>query len=139
MAGVSKSKKSVLRIVQAVLQVVFNILFYIIIILFAMYLSRNVYDFSYQIFGNVPAQEAPGQTVSFKINKGEDIVKLSERLKEENLIINPYSFAIRVKITVGKRQPILPGTYKLNSSMTYDEIIAIITNSELTAENGVKP
>lgn len=139
MAGISNSTKSILRVIQIILQVIFNILFYIVVILFAIYLSRNVYDFSYQIFGNVPAQEAPGQQVIFKIQKGEDIIEISKGLKKENLIVNPYSFIARVKISVGKRQPIVPGTYELNSSMTYDEIIAIITNTESTAENGAIP
>lgn len=139
MAGISNSTKSILRVIQIILQVIFNILFYIVVILFAIYLSRNVYDFSYQIFGNVPVEEAPGQTVSFEIKKGEDIFNISKKLKRDNLIVNPYSFTARVKISVGKRQPIVPGIYELNSSMTYDKIIAIITNTESKAENGVIP
>lgn len=135
MAAISKSTKSTLRIIQIILQVTFNILFYIVIFLLIIRLSGEVYDFSYQIFGNVTVEEAPGHKVTFEVEKGESVLSLSRRLEEKSIVINPYSFAVRAKLTVGKRHPILPGTYKLNTSMTYDEILAVLTNTELTTDD----
>ena len=135
MAAISKSTKSALRIVQIVLQVTFNIFFYMVVFLLVIRLSGAVYDFSYQIFGDVTVEEVPGHKVTFEVEKGESVLSLGRRLGEERLVVNPYSFAVRAKLTVGKRHPILPGTYKLNTSMTYDEILAVLTNTELTTDD----
>ena len=81
----------------------------------------------YQIFGEVSVQKAPGTDLEFTINEGESTMAIAQRLEYGKLVVNKYSFYIRAKLdTAGAG--ILPGTYELNTSMTYGEILSVITS-----------
>ena len=131
MTAVSKRTKSILSTLKIIVQVVFNILMYTLIILVAIRLCTAVYDFSYQIFGSVTVDEAPGTDMAFEITSGEGTMELATDLESKGLIADKYTFYVRAKISTGSRKPILPGSYKLNTSMTYDEIISVITNESV--------
>lgn len=131
MTAVSNRTKSILSTLKIIVQVVFNILMYTLIILVAIRLCTAVYDFSYQIFGSVTVEEAPGTDMAFEIASGEGTMELASDLVSKGLIADKYTFYVRAKISTGSRKPILPGSYKLNTSMTYDEIISVITNESV--------
>jgi hypothetical protein len=87
--------------------------------------SIFVYDFTYQVFGDVVVEEAPGVNVEITIPEGTSTMELASKLEMNRLVVNRYSFYIKVKLLNYK---ILAGTYHLNTSMTYDDIINTITN-----------
>ncbi len=132
MAAVSNRTKSMLGTLKVIVQVVFNILMYTLIILVAIQLCTAVYHFSYQIFGSVTVEDAPGTDMAFEIESGEGTMELATDLESKGLIADKYTFYVRAKISTGSRKPILPGAYKLNTSMAYDEIISVITNESIT-------
>lgn len=132
MTAVSNRTKSILSILKIILQVVFNILMYTLIIIVVIRLSTAVYDFSYQIFGNVSVEGAPGTDMPLEIKSGEGTMDLAKDLENKGLIVDKYTFYVRAKISTGSSKPILPGSYKINTSMTYDEIISVITNESKT-------
>ncbi len=132
MTAVSNRTKSILGTLKIITQVVFNILMYTLIILVAIQLCTAVYDFSYQIFGRVTVDQAPGTDMAFEIDSGEGTMELATDLESKGIIADKYTFYVRAKLSTGSRKPILPGTYKLNTSMTYDDIISVITNESVT-------
>ncbi|MFA9463026.1 MAG: endolytic transglycosylase MltG [Velocimicrobium sp.] len=134
MTAVSNRTKLILNILKIIVQVIFNILIYTVIIIMAIRLCTAVYDFSYQIFGNMAIEEAPGTDFPIEINKGEGTMKLATDLENKGLIVDKYTFYVRVKLSTSSRKPILPGIYKLNTSMSYEEIISVITNESTTTE-----
>ena len=87
--------------------------------------SCALYDFTYQVFGDVVVEEAPGVNVEITIPEGTSTMELASKLEMNRLVVNRYSFYIKVKLLNYK---ILAGTYHLNTSMTYDDIINTITN-----------
>ena len=131
MAAVSKNTKRTMRTIGGVIQIIMNVLFYVIAIIVVMRFSTVAYELSYQVFGNVTVQEAPGVNKVVTISPGTSSFEIAEMLEEEGLVVNKYSFFIRTKITISNRHPIMPGTYTLNTAMPYETIIEIITGMEV--------
>ena len=125
---ITNSGTATLRIVRLVLLVILNIIVYALIILGVGKLCTTTYQFTYQVFGDTIVDPPPGLDVEFVINKGETAMSLATKLEQNRLVKNKYSFYIRARLVVSDKKPIMPGKYLLNSSMTYDEILEIITN-----------
>ena len=83
------------------------------------------YDFAYQVFGDVAVESAPGRDVKVTIMKGESSMNIAEKLKDAKLIVDKYSFYVKLKL---KEYDIMPGTYVLNTSMSYDQVLDVITD-----------
>lgn len=128
MAG---SQRAVLSGVKVIFSIILSLIFYGLIIFAVSRLCVQTYGFGYQIFGNVTAAEAPGTDVDFTVNEGEATMSVASRLEYNKIIVNKYSFYLRAQIDAhgGGKAAILPGTYELNTSMNYEEILSIITNS----------
>lgn len=118
------------------LHVMFNIFLYGLLVWGMIFFTKEAYEFSYQIFGNVAVAEEPGTDVMITIRRGDTTKEIAELLEYKRVIANRNSFFIRAKLMVNDTDPILPGVYKLNTSMNYGEIIETITNpSENMDEN----
>ncbi len=130
------SAQLVLKITSFILRLLLNILFYIVVIILITMASKLTYNFCYQIFGQVTASAEPGRDVEIRINKGESSLNIAGKLELNKMIVNKYSFYVKAKL---KRHTIMPGTYTLNTSMTYDEIFDVITvplAEETGSDNG---
>ncbi|MFV0342928.1 MAG: endolytic transglycosylase MltG [Anaerocolumna sp.] len=118
------SAQLVLRVTLGIIKILLNILFYVVVVVLVMKASGITYDFTYQIFGQVTAAPSPGNDVKIQIKKGEATLNVAQKLEDNKLIKNKYSFYVKAKL---QSHSIMPGTYSLNTSMTYDEIFEIIT------------
>ncbi|MEG1991891.1 MAG: endolytic transglycosylase MltG [Acetivibrio sp.] len=128
MATTTNRTKSALGVLKIIIQIIWNILLYTIIIIGVFRISGVVYDFSYEIFGNVTVDSLPGKDMPIEIRSGEGTKELAQKLENMGIIVNKNTFFVRAKLSIGSRKPILPGSYRLNTSMTYEEIISVITN-----------
>ncbi len=136
----SKSKKKnsnigtgiALSFTSFMLQMFVAILFYVIVILLVSNLSSTAYDFCYEIYGTVTVDKAPGTDVTFVVEEGESTLNVAKKLELNQIIVNDYTFFIRTKFS-GKT--IFPGTYILNTSMSYEEILDVIADYETALEN----
>ncbi len=130
MATISKSRKKMIKSIALMLQIIWNVLFYILVIFILIRFSATAYELAYQVFGNITVQEAPGINKVIEIEEGTSSFEIADMLEKEGLVVNKYSFFIRTKITISKKRPIMPGTYTLNTSMPYETIIDILTGME---------
>lgn len=125
MATNTTSAKLTLKVANLILRLLLNALFYIIVIILTVNVSRAAFDFTYQLYGPVIAEAHPGTDVFFEIKQGEKTMDIASKLELKMLIKNKYSFYLKTKL---EKSNIIPGTYALNTSMTYGEILAIITD-----------
>jgi UPF0755 protein len=95
------------------------------VIILIVNVSRTAFEFTYQLYGPRTVDEAPGREIYFQIKKGESTMDIANKLDLQNAIVNKYSFYVKTKL---QNETIMPGTYIIDSSMTYDEILAIITD-----------
>ena len=128
MTSKSAKKNKLPKGVKITFHIVFSICFYAVILWGIMQVTKSAYDFSYQIFGNIAMDSAPGTDVLITIRQGDTTKYIAELLEYKSIIKNKYSFFIRAKLMVNDSDPILPGVYKLNTSMNYGDIIEMITN-----------
>ncbi len=135
MASGQRSTVTALKAVRVIFGIVLSFIFYMLIIFAISRMCMYAYDFSYQVFGNVTASEAPGTDVEFTVNDSESTMSVASKLEYNKLIVNKYSFYLRAQLNASGSagKPILPGTYNLNTSMNYDEILSAITDPEMAA------
>jgi UPF0755 protein len=125
MAANTTSAKATLKITSFILRLLMNIIFYILVIILIVNVSKKAYEFTYQLYGPVSVEEKPGREIIFQINKGESTMDIASKLEINRAIVNKYSFYLKTKL---QNLNIMPGTYVINSSMTYREILDIITD-----------
>ena len=77
------------------------------------------------MFGSVAVDPEPGRDREFQISTGESTMDIANKLENGNFIVNKYSFYFKTNF---KEYLVQPGTYLLNTSMVYDEILAVITD-----------
>lgn len=117
--------KIAMDIVGFILHLLLNIIFYAIVI-FAVYkVGITAREFCYQVFGAYTMDAKPGINMEITIEEGASTMEVAAALEMNRVIPNRYSFYLKVQLMKHK---ILAGTYILNTSMTYDEILEQITN-----------
>ncbi len=125
MAQKNDGAKIAIDIIGFILHLLLNIIFYAVVI-FAIYkVGITARDFCYQVFGAYTMDEAPGINAEITIEDGASSMEVAAALEQYRLIPNRYSFYLKVQLLGHK---ILAGTYILNTSMTYDEILGQITD-----------
>lgn len=130
----SKEISAALSILSGVLQATVVVIFYLLIIVGIKNGAMAVYDFSYEIFGNISVEAAPGRNMEVVVGNTNP-KKVARLLKEKGLIANEYSFLFREKLSTTKSRQIESGVYILNTSMNYEEILNILTNTETEEED----
>ena len=128
----SKKKNSmmsnlVISLSTDVTRLIIDVLFYILIAFLIVRVSLYAKDFCYQLFGNVTmADYEHDEEKEIFIEAGDSTRDIAKRLEREGLIVNELSFYVKVKIN---KYNIIPGTYKLRTSMNYNEILDVISVS----------
>ena len=121
----SSASKIIMDISGFILHLLLNIIFYAVVI-FAIYKAGTMArDFCFQVFGDTTMDAEPGINVEITIKEGASTMEIASALEMNRVIPNRYSFFLKVKLMDYK---VLAGTYILNTSMTYDEILDQITN-----------
>lgn len=114
-----------LHISIAILVVGMMAIFYGIVAYGIKYAGSYSYDFAYRVFGDVAAEAAPGRDVKVTIMKGETSMNIASKLQDAKVIVDKYSFFVKLKL---KEYDIMPGTFVLNTAMSYDDILDVITD-----------
>ncbi len=138
----STSGRLALRLTGAISRFIINTIFYLVVVFAIIKGADYVYHFAYQVFGSVAKEEAPGTNVPVQIFRGETTMNIASKLETSLVIVDKYSFLLKTKL---KEYNIMPGTYILNTSMDYNDILDIITNpansiaQEESIEDSKKP
>lgn len=123
-----KTKKATLTIVSVVAYILITLLVIMLIYRGAMY----CYDFGYRIFTDVPMAVEPGTDVTVIINEGYSTKDIGEILQQNGLISDATLFVFQEKLSEYAGE-IKPGVYVLNTSMTTEKMITIMSGN-LTEE-----
>ena len=105
---------------------VLKILFYVLVIIVMIYLAQKAYSFGYAIFNQEPVAEAPGQAVTVIIPEDSTVKDIARTLERKGLIEDDAIFLLQERLS-GYHGRLLPGTYLLNTSMTADEMMEILS------------
>ena len=146
--GRSSGTRVLLRMSGGFLSLCLNIVIYVVLIFFLIKAVHIAYDYAYRIFGDVSVEEEPGRDVKIQILKGESTMNIATKLETNKVILDKYSFFIKVQLgnlssgsseagSSKKKYDIKGGTYVLNTSMNYNEILEMITDAKNSIEGEV--
>lgn len=131
----STSVKVTLKVSSYILRLLLNIVFYILVVIATIYISKTAYDFTYQLYGPAVVDANAQEDIYIKINQGDSTMDVAAKLELNRVILNKYAFFVKTKL---QDQTIMAGTYKLDASMTLKEILEVITDykkSEVQVED----
>ncbi len=98
----------------------------------------KAYDYGYRIYSEPPMSEENGIDVVITIPMGSSVSDIGQILKDNGLIRDDKLFHMQ-ELLSDYHDKIEPGTYTLNTSMTAEEMMAVMSPSlseEATEEAG---
>lgn len=107
------------------------ILVVLVIVLFKI--GGKAYEFGFRIFTEEPMSEAPGRDIQITVSKSDKMKDVADVLVEKGLIRDATLFRIQAKFTT-QTGDLLPGIYTLNTSMTAEDMFAVLLAGEQESE-----
>lgn len=126
------------EIVASVFGMAFKIVAAVLIVMFTYKYALLAYDYGYRIFGETPLTSGEGRTVTITIEEDDDVKTIGKRLENKGLIRDGELFVLQELIS-DYHGDLLPGTYQLNTSMTAEQMMEVMsTVPEPVEETGNK-
>ena len=113
---------------MSILSVVFYVIVAATVIILIYAGAMKCYDFGYKIFTDTPMSLEPGRDVTIIVNEGSSTKQVGDLLQENKLIKDASVFVVQEKLSeyAGEMKP---GVYVLNTSMTAEKMIAIMSGN----------
>ncbi len=124
-----KIDKMVLRTITIVLKIVFAVL----VVMFVYKGAMLAYDYGYRVFAEEPVDSEPGRDIEVAIDESMDAKAIGKLLESKGLINDGNLFYLQ-NILSKYKGDLLPGTYVLNTSMTTEEMMAVLSETEGSGE-----
>ena len=126
------------EIVGSVFAVALKIIIAVILIMLVYKYAIQGYEYGYRIFGEPAMTTGEGRTVAITVNEGDSVKKIAQTLESNGLVREAKLFELQEKISEYKNM-LQPGVYELNTSMTAEEMMAVMAeepqSQESTQEN----
>lgn len=110
-------------------QLIIKAVAFAFIIMYVLRISTAAYDYGYRVFAETPISVGEGRTISVYIEDGDSAKEVGEMLQEKGLIRDANLFRIQ-ELLSEQRGKIKPGIYDLSTSMTAQEMLAVISPEE---------
>ncbi len=91
------------------------------------------YRYGYNIYNQVPASPYDTRTVTVSVTNSMSVMDIAELLENRGIIEDKLLFYLQERFSE-YHGLIAPGTYVLSPSQTADEIIAVMSESTIEAE-----
>ncbi len=108
---------------------VIRVVVLVILAILLFKLGGKAYEFGFRIFTEAPMSEPPGRDIQVTVSKSDGIKEVSKMLEEKGLIRDAKLFRIQEKVSMYDGE-IHPGIFTLNTSMTAEEMFAVLLESE---------
>ena len=112
----------------------FRFALYLIVAIAVIYIGKSAYDFGYDIFYQQPVDsEEEGRDITVVVDEGDSVYQVGRTLESRGLIRDAKVFVVQEKLSnySGKIQA---GTYILNTSMTTDEMLEILSRENVKGQ-----
>lgn len=118
------------KVVMRIVRVCFSILLVVLIIYVLIRSGAYAYDMGYRLFTEEPvASEGNGQNVALQITDDMSARDIGKILEARNLVRDGNLFAMQLTLSAYKDK-LVPGVYTLNSSMTAEEMMQVMSQTE---------
>lgn len=122
------------EIIASVFGIAAKVIVAILVVMFVYKYARIGYDYGYRLFGEGPVTTGEGRTVSVSIPEDTSAKNVGAILEQKGLIRDADLFVLQEMFSDYKGQ-VKPGIYELNTSMTAEEMLQLMSVSAETEEN----
>ena len=127
--------KKALRTVGVIVDTMGSLIIYGLIALAILFMAgqaKHYYDVGYGIFSQ-QSKDAPGtgKVVMYTVEEGLTAAKLGQQLEEQGIVESARLFLIQEKVSDYSGKYVV-GTYALSSEMTTEEIMRVISGTEVS-------
>ena len=120
---------SVSKIVMRLVSISFTVLVFLVIIYGMYQLGLRSYDYGYRIFTEPAVTIGEGRERLVQVRPSMSDADIGSLLEEKGLIRDKWLFVIQLKLSDYSKK-LVPGRYLLNSSMTSQEMMKIMSGEE---------
>ena len=112
-------------IVGAMVQLIVKVVMFAFIIMYILRMATAAYDYGYRVFAEPPISMGEGRMISIYIEEKDSARDVGKMLQDKGLIRDANLFWVQELLSEhhGKIQT---GIYDLNTSMTVQEMLAVI-------------
>ncbi len=115
-------------LIGATFELIVKVAALIFIVTFIYKTAVAAYDYGYRVFAEEPVTEGEGRTISVYVEEVDSVSDIGKMLQEKGLIRDAGLFTIQELLSENHGK-IQPGIYDLNTSMTSQEMLAIMSAS----------
>lgn len=122
------------QLIGSVVETVIKIAAVVFLVSFVYDTAVKAYDYGYRVFAEEPVTVGEGRTISISVGAGDSVKDIGKNLEEKGLIRDANLFFVQELLSEyhGK---IIPGIYDLNTSMTNDEMLEIMSSEPIEEED----
>ena len=113
------------QIIGATVELIIKVMVFAAIIMFVLNTSVKAYDYGYRVFAEEPVSVGEGRTISVIVEKADSVKDIGKMLQEKGLIRDAGLFIMQEFLSE-QHGKIQPGVYDLNTSMTSQEMLAVM-------------
>lgn len=114
------------KLVKTIIGVSVEVIFLALIIIVIYNGAVKAYSFGFSVFAEQPIAAEPGRDINVTIDSKLSAYELGKLLEEKRLVRDAKVFYVQMKLMSVNGQ-VKSGRYTLNTSMTAEEMIQIIT------------
>ncbi len=122
------------QLIGSVIETIIKIVAVVFLVSFVYETAVKAYDYGYRVFAEEPVSVGEGRTISISVGAGDSVRDIGKNLEEKGLIRDANLFFVQELLSEyhGK---IIPGIYDLNTSMTNDEMLEIMSSEQEEEED----
>ncbi len=117
------------KLVSAVLGTILKVIFAVVVIFIIYTGASTCYDYGYRIFTEPAVAIGEGRTVTVSVTEDMSPLDIGESFQEKGLVRDAKLFALQYLFSE-YYQDVHPGTFELSSSMTSEEMMAVMSVPE---------
>ena len=115
------------EVVVSIFSTVFKVVLAVIIVMLVYKWSMTAYEYGQRVFNEPPMTVGDGRTMTVIVEEGDGAKEIGDTLENLGLIRDAELFRIQEMLSAYKDK-MKPGAYELNTSMTTEEMMAIMSN-----------
>ncbi len=110
-----------------------KIVVFVLLARYVMGAASQAYSFGYRIFSEEPVSGEPGVTYTVKLSEETTPKQVAQALEDYGLIRDKNLFYVQYMLSP-HRGELMPGEYALNTSMTAEQMLTIMSSSYVAEE-----
>lgn len=123
------------HIIGAAIELIVKAAIFVFIISFVYKTAVAAYSYGFRVFAEEPMTYGEGRTISVYVENTDSVKEIAQMLQEKGLIRDAGLFTLQELLSENHGK-IQPGIYDLSTSMTSQEMLAVMASSYDSEESG---